>query len=53
MNEIKGLKEENTKLNKKIEDMEKFLQKYGVRWVGDKVSDEEDRKMKQMAKDMK
>ncbi|CAD8080874.1 unnamed protein product [Paramecium primaurelia] len=53
MNEINSLKEENQKKQKKIEDMEKFLQKYGVKWVGDKISDEDDKKMKQMASDMK
>ena len=53
MDEINSLKEENSKLKKKVLDLENFLLKYGVKWVGDKVSDEEDKKMKQMASDMK
>ncbi|KAM3144402.1 hypothetical protein pb186bvf_003566 [Paramecium bursaria] len=47
--EIKKLKEENLQLQQKVFEMEKFLLKYGIKWVGDKDADQ---KMKQIVSDV-
>lgn len=34
---MKALEAENNELKKKVEEMENYLKKYGLKWVGNKI----------------
>ena len=45
---MKSLQEENEELKKRVADMEEYLKKYGLKWVGGKAAGELDKaKIKQ------
>lgn len=48
MEELRG---ENDKLKTKVEEMEKFLKSYGLKWVGNKIEGQFDKK--QLDQDLK
>ena len=48
---MKTLQAENTELKKKVEEMENYLKKYGLKWVGNKIQGKLEHQ--QMKKDIK
>ena len=48
---MKTLQAENTELKKKVEEMEDYLKKYGLKWVGNKIQGKLEHQ--QMKKDIK
>lgn len=37
MKQVEDVKKENEELKGKVEEMEKFLKNYGLKWVGNKI----------------